>query len=654
MTTRKPSHEFEGYLKGGLGSYDLTEVEGAVNIPIIQDVLSARIAFQKRHRDGTTENLSKSTNRFGGHDFDDINQESVRLSVLWEPTDSLSNTLVVDYNEMFEQPAAVIIRDYQPAALGPIAPLWGPPIEEFYLAQQAVGPHKAFSNLSDPGANRRTTGITNTTEFQLTDDLLLKNIFGYREIQLDTQINTAATGPLFVPVPGTDFNGDGFPDLESELILFIASSQQKRTYLSNEIQLQGTSFDDKLTWIVGGYYAQEEPDGPTGSEFQIFDLLIDGPNRAFSGTYVENEHYAFFGQFELDISEWTVDGMTFELGGRWSRDEVEACAGSLPDRFPTESECNAVAALGLAEGTGTVSTSGEEPTYTIGLNWQVNDDLFLYITHRYGFRAGNVNLPKFETQFTTGGTGCSLAGQPVQCPDLRNFQTVDKETLEDYEMGFKWQLDVGGMPALLNASYFHSKYEDGVQFFNAINEGGVPPSAPDSPSRSSIAVNTGDFTIQGLEFSASLTPTPGLTFSANGSFIDQEIDALSGAPFGVPRQEEDVTLPTPEFSGTLAVNWELPYRPLDGSLIFNADYFYTDEWDGQLGVALPSYEVTNARLDWRNIGNSGLDLGIWVRNAFDEEYETAPLTLSDQFPVATTYWGAPRTWGVQVRYSWGD
>lgn len=640
MTTQKPTHEFEGYVKGGVGNYELTDMEGAINIPLVPDMLSARLAFQKRERDGTTKNMND------GPDFDDINQESVRLSVLFEPTDNLSNILVVDYNEAFEQPAAVRIRNTNLSSLGPLAPLWGPPIEAFYKAQLDLGPHRAFSNLTDPGANRRTVGFTNTTEIELSDNLLVKNIFGYRDIYLNTQINTAGTGPLIVPVPGV-------PGLESELVLFIASSQMNRTYLSNEIQLQGTSFGDRLDWIVGGLYAEEEPDGPSGSEFQIFDLLIDGSNQRYAGTYVENKHYAVFGQIELDISEWTVSGLSFELGARYSKDKVDACAGGLPSRYPTQRECDTVAALGLLDGTGTVDTDGSEPTYNIGLNWQVSDDLFVYLTHRSAFRAGNVNLPAFETAFTTGGSGCSLAGSPVTCPDLRPFQTVGKETLKDFEVGFKSDWDLSnGVLARLNASYFYSIYEDGVQFFNAVNEAGIPPAAPDSPARSSIAVNTADFTIQGLEFIASLSPIEGLTFSATGAFIDQTIDELAMGPFGVARSKDEVTLPTPEFSGTLAMRWELPYRPLDGDLILNVDYFYTDKWDGQLGIPLPSYELTNTRLDLRNIGNTGFDLGLWIRNAFDEEYETAPLTLSSQFPVATTYWGAPRTWGLDLRYSW--
>src|SRR3546814_19851521 len=56
-----------------------------------------------------------------------------------------------------------------------------------------------------------------------------------------------------------------------------------------------------------------------------------------------------------------------------------------------------------ADGAGIVETSGNEPTYTLGLEWQATDKILLYFSHRHGFRGVTVNSPKFEPPFTTGG-----------------------------------------------------------------------------------------------------------------------------------------------------------------------------------------------------------------------------------------------------------
>src|SRR5262249_38045505 len=45
LYARKPTGQFGGYLRGQGGNFDYQEYEGAVEAPIFQDILSARIAF---------------------------------------------------------------------------------------------------------------------------------------------------------------------------------------------------------------------------------------------------------------------------------------------------------------------------------------------------------------------------------------------------------------------------------------------------------------------------------------------------------------------------------------------------------------------------------------------------------------------------------
>src|SRR3546814_11678203 len=78
------------------------------------------------------------------------------------------------------------------------------------------------------------------------------------------------------------------------------------------------------------------------------------------------------------------------------------------------------------DGTGITIVKGNAPTYTIGVDYKVNEALFFYAQHRRGYRGVNLNSPRFETQFTTGGPGCVMAGVPVTCPDLRQSQTPDR------------------------------------------------------------------------------------------------------------------------------------------------------------------------------------------------------------------------------------
>lgn len=648
ISPEAPTYAPEGYLQATVGNYNYKVLEGAVNAPLIEDTLAVRFAGQWRDRDGTTENLN------GGHDFDDIHQHAGRLSILWDPAENLSNTLILDYFKAAEQPGGEIIISARPQILSQIfTPFFGPDygnalaedVRAYAAAQQAAGPWKAFSNLDDQHMDRESKGIVNTTTWDITSDITLKNIFSYREAFISTQINTGGVGPLIPELGG--------------FTLFHAASLSDREFLTNELQLQGQSFDDRLEWIVGAFYSNDKSNAPMGSTFVQFDPLIDGSDATSVTSHIENRNKALFSQIGVDLSEWLVSGLTLNLGYRYSWDEVEACGGTFASGYVSVSDCERTAALGLADGTGVIKNDGDAPTYTIGLDWAATDNLFFYVTHRRGYRGVGVNTPRFETLSTTGGfstgpAGCSLGGMFVTCPDLRPFQQTEEETLEDFEIGMRSDWMAGNVPVRLNVAAFQADYKDGLQFFNAVNLTGVPASAPDAPTRGSIGVNAADITIQGVELEAIVQPTDRLTLSANGSYVDQEIDKLTVPPIGgLALTENQVTLPTPRFSGTLALRWELPVRPLDGDLIWNIDYYYTSEWDAQVGVELPSYEITNTRLDWNNISGSGVSVGAWARNLTDEEYATSPTVLIPAFPTSTVFFGEPRTFGVDVRYTWG-
>src|SRR3546814_19508799 len=72
-------------------------------------------------------------------------------------------------------------------------------------------------------------GVVNTTTFSLSDAFTLKNIFGYRSVDIHYL-----------------FNLDGTP------LRLIQSQQPTRTdQLTNELQASGKLFDSKPHWIVG-------------------------------------------------------------------------------------------------------------------------------------------------------------------------------------------------------------------------------------------------------------------------------------------------------------------------------------------------------------------------------------------------------------------
>jgi len=75
----------------------------------------------------------------------------------------------------------------------------------------------------------------------------------------------------------------------------------------------------------------------------------------------------------------------------------------------------------------------------------------------------------------------------------------------------------------------------------------------------------------------------------------------------------------------------MPFHPLNGDLVLNANIYATTKYQAQNSYTLLGYSVTNARLDLKHIGGTNLDLGIWTRNLFDKLYDNGAAILVPYF-----------------------
>jgi len=80
---KEPTDEFEASLKGIVGNFGTQEYYGALSGPLIEGVLSGRVNFSYRERDGVVEEIG------GGPDLDGLDTESVAIQFRWTPTDTL-------------------------------------------------------------------------------------------------------------------------------------------------------------------------------------------------------------------------------------------------------------------------------------------------------------------------------------------------------------------------------------------------------------------------------------------------------------------------------------------------------------------------------------------------------------------------------------
>lgn len=631
ITPNMASYEQDAYVRAGVGNYDSTLLEGAGNITLIDNIAALRIAGQLRRRGATEENLAP-----GGPDTNEIDQQSVRISLRVDPSEQLSNKFVFDYYHSDRRPSSDHVVGFNPGVIsGAFTPSLGSAIADAYeqaaanavATIQAKGAHHISNNIHSDGNNRthleqtELWGIANTTEYQ-ADTFTVRNILGYRRASSTITANTQGIG---------DISGSLGP-----LVIYHLGSQDEKEYFSNEFQLLGNT--DTLDWIAGVYYSLDKPTAGMGTSGQAFNFLNFGPSNVHTSALTENENYAVFGQIGYQLSE----ALTLNIGARYSWDRIEGCGIGGLDHYVSWSECQ-------NSGVETVEAEGNAPTWTLGLDYQLSENVFTYITHRRGYRGVNINTPQFVSIYTTGGTdpGCISGGG--ECPDLRPYQTVNEEQVDDVEWGIKADWNIGDMVGRSNLSLFYTDYADAVQFVNV--RGALPNTAPDNPTRSSVAVNAADITIKGAELEFMIAPAVGLSITLTGTFVDQTVDAVNVPAIGSAMLTKDnVTLPTPEFSGTAAVRYNFPANVLGGVLAISADYFYTEDWDAQTGVSLPGYDLVNARIDLGGLADGKLDVALWCRNLLDEEYASAPGTLQTSLPAKTAFYGDPQTFGLELSY----
>ena len=88
IITNEPGPEVGGNVLVNVGNYDLRRVQGALNIPLQQN-LAVRAAFDVVHRDGYLQD-----------GYDDDKHQSGRIRLGWEPTDDLKIGFKVDYTRI--------------------------------------------------------------------------------------------------------------------------------------------------------------------------------------------------------------------------------------------------------------------------------------------------------------------------------------------------------------------------------------------------------------------------------------------------------------------------------------------------------------------------------------------------------------------------
>jgi iron complex outermembrane receptor protein len=641
----------KGYIEGELGDYRDQDVQGAINIPLIKDILAIRLAGDIERRNGYARDITTAQ---------DINQKhsnAFRVSVLFTPVNWLSNTLVYDhyYSDVNGSGAT---------ALQPLQPPVNPALAAVVAAVHANGADTIASNI--PGLFRaQLWGVSNTTKADL-GPVSVKNIFGYRSTDVYTAGDAVGIGaapiPLSIPTLGLAPNTPG--------VIVDSTSDRQDRQISDEFQLSGSAFDKTVNWLAGAFYLDDAPTGPDYTIEDLYRPIKASPTTSFIvnnflggiwplGSQADNlysdQSRALFGNISYDLSKLgsLVNGVTLNAGYRHTWDTEGLCGNSRPSVLLATGQ-SAVAPYGSmaqcrADAGGYVNSPANPygpsfsrsarfnaSTYTFGIDYKLNDDVFLYFTTRRGYRAGGLN-------------------SPALAPILAAYQTYAPQTVTDYEIGAHTQWSAGDWRGRVNIAAFTGNYDQLQLQATGIFAGTLPGvTAANAPSSSVLTLNAGSARVSGLELDGVIAPFSDLTIGYAASYLNPAYTSLNVPSFLAPFFNSGPFTGTPRWSYSADIRYRLPTpgAATIGSFYVNADYYHVaQEYQGY--ALLPAYELTNFSLQWANIGQTHLDLTVFVNNAFNSLYVQNVFVNNNSLGVFSGNYAPPRMAGVRLRYTFG-
>lgn len=630
---RKPDFEgVHGYLTGDVGNHDNLDFRAAVNIPLIDDQLAVRFAGRRDKRDGF------GRNDVNGTQAQDDDELGFRGSLLWQPTDAMTVDFRGDWMEVNEQPRIqkAVVPPADVSARGgflgllfcnlPLPPpdgLGGPPPQgcDALSRELALDGDPYRLHGSDEETNDlELWGLGLTVTFDLGNSLELKSVTGYREFERNSYIDQDGL-PWLILETFTETRGDSF---------------------SQEFLLSGVSLDERLTWVGGAYYSVEE--GVDGTYSKILT-----PARQANEGFVENRSWALFAQ-----ATWAFnDRWNLTLGGRFTEEEKNL---DSRNRRPPQGNLNPPPGINWQCNTSAVPfpTFTNDPlgcqsvtkdtfsdwSYLAALDYQVTDEVLIYLTTRRGFRGGSQQMR--------------------QTFDPVTATPVEPEFATDYELGIKADLFNNRMR--VNVAGFITDYED-IQISTLIPSGL-------GTQVTTVVQNAAKASVDGFELELWAYPAQGLSLKGTLGFIDATYDDFpslatdtQGNVIQVNRAGERLLQSPYKWNYSLEARYEMPvWSSQGGRLSFQVNWnghsnfvrdprpqfpepLYSEMIDGGSGII-------NARVGLE-LENSGIVIAAYARNLTDKEQIREGLDIA-ALGMITQAIEERREWGVQLTKRFGS
>lgn len=459
VITRAPSDkpEFDGY--GSIEEDGTYNLRASASGPLGQG-LGVRVTGYYADVRGNIRNIAT------GRDLNGSKSYGGRAKLRFEPTGSLSLTLIGDYRKSNADCCQFQIRE---AANPNFARVIVPVVPSRTNRQVNVNA-SVYTNSED-------WGVSLTGELDL-GGATLTSITAYRDFSNNRNADIDST-PLAGPLPGITL-----VDVNGGPIKFDTFTQ--------ELRLNGRAFG-ALDYIAGLYYY----DFSLSNDFTrvASACLAAGANGTCASSV--NLPLSFFTTLTEKNASGFVDG-TLAIGGglevfggarlAYNKQQVAYVRTETTVRGPNTNNLGP-----LHDTNDNWALMGRA-----GLRYSFSRDLSLYGSYARGFKSGAYDL-------TTGLTAAQFATQPI-----------DPERSNAFEIGFRSQfLD---RRLTFNATAFSTTYSN----FQA--------QAFDPVLATNRLISAGKVRTRGLEFELTARPSDDLTFNAGVAYTDATITSFPNGP----------------------------------------------------------------------------------------------------------------------------
>jgi iron complex outermembrane receptor protein len=390
-------------------------------------------------------------------------------------------------------------------------------------------------------------------------------------------------------------------DLSPSSFLYSDRDEESQ-HFTQEFQI-ATSFGKKTNFVAGLFYFHQKSETETNVTFDS-----DSPFGYYyivtPGSVKTNQ---FAGYFHGNIN--LTDNLILTAGLRYTYEEKKLNFSQYndPEPYMFPDIDNLIDDLSETD----FSPKG-------GLNLFLNRNVMLYGMVARAFKSGGWNANFTKTENIKFGPEYST-----------NFEIGIKTTLLNNRFRF-------------NAAAFYNRIND----YQVLTWIGTT-----LDDLIMVVKNAGKVTTKGFELELSAVPMLGLNLSTGFGYTDAKYDEFkNGGGLGI--HYDGHTLPwAPNINFNIAADYRFQTGSL-GSLILHCDFAYQDDMysfsSNEDFDYLAAYSLINARIGFEFL-NIPLSFALWGKNLTDELY----MRDRGPAPVGTvgTWYGMPRTYGIELRYS---